>query len=472
MKALVWFRRDLRINDNKALHFAAEKAGELQAVYVVSREQWRMHNEAPAKIAFWKACLQSLELRLAELGISLHLLVADHYHDIPEAIASFAIQHKCSAVFFNREYEVNEIKRDELVTGKLKKAGINSLSFDDRVLLAPGSLLTGSGGFYTVFTPFKRSWLGLAARHDLKPLAAPAKRAAAISIGTSATEKWQCEASWRSDLWPAGEQAALDRLHKFARQVMGHYHLQRDLPNVNGTSLLSPYLAAGVLSPRQCLQEALAAGNVFPPAGTGQEVWLSELIWRDFYAHVLVGFPRVGRSQPFKLQTKALKWVDDQEQFEKWQAGETGFPVVDAAMRQLRQTGWMHNRLRMVTAMFLSKYLFIDWREGEKYFIQTLLDGDLAANNGGWQWSASTGTDAVPYFRIFNPFSQSLRFDPDGSFIRKFCPEISSLPTAALHDPKKLAAEVLARKLQYPPMMIDPRFARSRVMAAFKALGT
>ncbi|HNX75768.1 MAG TPA: deoxyribodipyrimidine photo-lyase [Candidatus Rifleibacterium sp.] len=470
MKAVVWFRRDLRVNDNRALCAAAERAEALHAVYVLSPGQWQRHNEAPAKTAFWKACLHELELRLAELGIGLHLLVADYYSDVAAAIASFARQQQCSAVFFNREYEVNEIRRDELVNAELTQAGISSFSFDDRVLLPPGSLLTGSGGFYTVFTPFKKSWLGLAAKHDLQPLAVMAKRSAAVKVANSATEKWQCETGWRSDLWPAGEQAALDRLRKFSGQAMGRYQLQRDLPGINGTSLLSPYLAAGVLSPRQCLNAAIAAGKVFPQTGTGHEAWISELIWRDFYAHVLVGFPRVSRSQPFKMQTEALKWVYDPGQLEKWQTGQTGFPIVDAAMRQLNQTGWMHNRLRMVAAMFLSKYLFIDWRAGEKYFMQTLLDGDLAANNGGWQWSASTGTDAVPYFRIFNPFSQSQRFDPDGSFIRKFCPEIASLPDAALHDPKKLAAALTAQKLSYPPMMIDPGFARNRVMTAFKAL--
>ncbi len=275
--------------------------------------------------------------------------------------------------------------------------------------------------------------------------------------------------SWRDDLWPAGEPEAQRRLENFVQRI-GNYQRVRDMPAVNGTSLLSPYLAAGVISPRQCLAAALAANKGQIAGDDGVATWISELAWRDFYTHVLVGFPRVSKHRPFKLKTDQLNWRTDEPKFEAWKQGRTGYPIVDAGMRQLNQTGWMHNRLRMVTAMFLTKHLLIDWRWGEKYFMQHLIDGELAANNGGWQWSASTGTDSVPYFRIFNPFSQSKRFDPDGDFIKKLCPELSPIPPAALHDEKKFSAAIAKHGVDYPTYIVDYKQGRERALQAFKNL--
>jgi deoxyribodipyrimidine photo-lyase len=259
-------------------------------------------------------------------------------------------------------------------------------------------------------------------------------------------------------------------LQDFAGRIHA-YHTTRDLPALEGTSQLSPYLAAGVISPRQCLLTAVSQNEGQISGAPGPTTWISELTWRDFYTHVLVGFPRVSRHQPFKQKTAAIRWRTNQDEFDAWCQGQTGYPLVDAGMRQLNQTGWMHNRLRMVTAMFLTKHLLIDWRWGEKYFMQRLIDGDLAANNGGWQWSASTGTDAVPYFRIFNPFSQSQRFDPQGTFIKKYCPELTDVPAAALHDARRLGQAVRERGLVYPPLLVDHKFARQRALAEFKANG-
>ena len=475
MRNIIWFRRDLRINDNRALYAACENGGEVNAVYMVTPQQWQQHNESAAKLAFWHACLQKLEADLATLGIGLRVLTAPSFSEVPQALLQLAKSSGATGLYFNNEYEYNESVRDDAVCTDFAAAGIKTCRFDDRVLLPPGSVLTGSSSYYTVFTPFMKAWLKKAAGTDLSPLPAPKPQprplTAALVADKPASVAWCCDSVWRSDLWPAGEKAAQQMLQKFAAGRVGEYHEKRDFPGINGTSLLSPYLAAGVLSPRQCLAALTGGQKKWPAEGSGAWVWLSELVWRDFYAHVLVGFPRVSRGQPFKLQTKALQWNHDSEKLEKWQNGQTGFPIVDAAMRQLRQTGWMHNRLRMIAAMFLSKYPFIDWRLGEKFFMQHLLDGDLAANNGGWQWSASTGTDAVPYFRIFNPFSQSARFDPDGAFIRKFCPELAEVPTPALHDPKKLAVAVKSMKIDYPPLLVDPQKARQQVMMAFKAIG-
>ena len=233
--------------------------------------------------------------------------------------------------------------------------------------------------------------------------------------------------------------------------------------------MISPYLVAGVVSPRQCMATALKATEGQIGKEGGANIWISELTWRDFYTQVMVACPRVSMHQPFKPKTKQVPWRHDEDEYERWCQGMTGYPIVDAGIRQLNRTGWMHNRLRMVTAMFLTKNLLIDWRWGERYFMKNLIDGDLAANNGGWQWSASTGTNSVPYFRIFNPFSQSKRFDSQGDFIKKMCPELASVPSAALHDPQKLEKTRLERKLDYPPPVVDYKLGRERALEAFKS---
>jgi deoxyribodipyrimidine photo-lyase len=253
-------------------------------------------------------------------------------------------------------------------------------------------------------------------------------------------------------------------------KCIGSYGEHRDCPAVRGTSILSPFLAAGVISPRQCLQAAVAAARSSATDAHGAATWISELTWRDFYTHVLVGFPRVSKNRPFRLKSDSVMWRSSDADLAAWKSGRTGYPIVDAGMRQLNQTGWMHNRLRMVTAMFLTKHLLIDWRVGEQYFMRNLIDGDLAANNGGWQWSASTGTDAAPYFRIFNPFTQSSRFDPDGKFIKTFCPELTRLPVQSLHDPQKLSEHLHRSKIDYPCCIVDHAVARDRALRAFKHL--
>jgi deoxyribodipyrimidine photo-lyase len=236
----------------------------------------------------------------------------------------------------------------------------------------------------------------------------------------------------------------------------------------NGTSTLSPYLASGIVSARQCFHYAMIKRH-HAASSVGFDTWISELCWRDFYKHILVAFPKVCRNQPFKDETKALKWQQDEVLFTAWCNGKTGYPIIDAAMRQLKKTGWMHNRLRMITAMFLTKDLFIDWRLGERFFMQHLVDGDFSANNGGWQWSASTGNDAVPYFRIFNPVLQSKKFDPDGRFIRQFIPEISHLSDQQIHLPH---AKGQVSQLNYPLPIVDHSLARTFTLSQFNALKT
>ena len=470
MKSLVWFRRDLRVADNSALYHACHESRDgVVAVYVITPAQWAEHDDASCKVSFWLENLRTLSAKLAKLRIPLLVQNVSTFAESVDKVLAAAKKHGCESVFLNREYEVNEQTRDSDLQTKCSAAGIAIRQFHDRVLVPPREITTKDGRFYSVFTPYRRVW-------DTKVLAysevlPKPKKQCELSVQASkipASIKGFDFSNARSDLWPAGEKEGHRRLKAFAAKVK-NYKDGRDIPSLVGTSLLSPYLAAGVISPRQCLAAAVTSTGKLHGA-EGAKTWISELTWRDFYAHVMVGFPRVSMHQPFKLKTNRLKWRDDKKDFDAWCQGQTGYPIVDAGMRQLNRTGWMHNRLRMVTAMFLTKNLLIDWRMGERYFMQKLIDGDLAANNGGWQWSASTGTDAVPYFRIFNPFSQSKRFDPEGKFIKLMCPELADIPPAALHDPKKLTAAIESSNASYPAYVVDYKLGRERALAAFKSL--
>jgi deoxyribodipyrimidine photo-lyase len=275
-----------------------------------------------------------------------------------------------------------------------------------------------------------------------------------------------------SALWPAGEKVAKRHLQHFIQHTLFSYDQTRDYPAIEGTSRLSPYLATGMISPRQCFLAALAANQGELTTGNkGALTWMSELIWREFYKHILVAYPRVSMHLPYRLETKKIDWRYNEKQWLAWQHGNTGYPIVDAAMRQLNTTGWMHNRLRMIVAMFFTKNLFFDWRLGEQYFIEHLIDGDLAANNGGWQWCASTGTDAAPYFRVFNTVTQSERFDEKGKFIRRYCPELTSLSDDTIHDPHG-RAPLLVQKLHYPASIVNLALSRKHAIETFKYLST
>ncbi|MCL4119604.1 UNVERIFIED_CONTAM: hypothetical protein GTU68_060949 [Idotea baltica] len=472
MKTLIWFRRDLRVTDNKALYYAAKSATDgVVALFVATPQQWKEHDDADCKISFWMANLRLLSESLAKLNIPLLIEKCNSFEDAPNSIVKIAKKHKCSSVFWNREYEVNETNRDRAVAKACQQESLEVNQFHDRVIVPPREISTKEGRFYSVFTPYRKVWNGKALDF-IEPLAKPRKqpptelKPAPIPSKLSGFQI----SNKHHERFPAGEPEARKRLKRFTKKISG-YNEARDFPSLDGTSQLSPYLVAGVISPRQCMTTALALNQGKPNGpNDGATTWISELAWRDFYTHVMVGFPRVSKHQPFKLKTNAVGWRKNEKDFEAWKSGQTGYPIVDAGMRQLNQTGWMHNRLRMVTAMFLTKHLLIDWRWGERYFMQRLIDGDLAANNGGWQWSASTGTDSVPYFRIFNPFSQSKRFDPESKFIKQYCPELNSVPAASLHDPVKLAKAIKEAKSNYPAAVVEHKSARQRALEEFKAL--
>ncbi len=476
MRSLIWFRNDLRITDNTALYHACARSDQgVIAVFHVSPKQWQSHDWGPNKVDFVLRCLAVLKESLEVRGIPLKIIQGDRFSDVPAALLKLAKAVQCGALFFNREYEVNEAKRDADVTDAFENAGLAVHAYHDQTVIPPADIHTANGDIYTVFSPFKRKWIDtLKQRQPLELRPTPKKQAPAKVKSDDVPTDVKHYRSFSDavrDHWPAGETEAKRRLTRFINAGLDNYKKQRDLPALHGTSSLSPYLACGAISARQCLLAAMEANNGRLDSGKqGPLTWISELIWREFYRHVMVGFPRVCRYQPFKENTTALKWNDDDALFERWCEGKTGVPIVDAAQRQLVQTGWMHNRLRMISAMYLTKDLFIDWRRGESFFMQHLVDGDLASNNGGWQWSASTGTDAAPYFRIFNPYTQSERFDPDGAFIRQFCPELKDVDDGDIHDPTTWPP-LMQQALDYPEPVVNHKQARLRAIAAFKALG-
>jgi deoxyribodipyrimidine photo-lyase len=474
MTPLVWFRADLRVSDNTALWHACRAAsGGAVGVFTLCPGQWREHDWADVKVDFILRTLGELQSDLDRLNIPLLVARADTFGEVPAVLLKTARAHRCDAIYFNREYEVNEASRDEAVTQAFAGAGLEVRAFHDQSVIPPDTLRTTTDRFYTVFTPFRRAWLRHLKEHGVpavrpRPRRRPETGVTPDAIPASVTGF--DPARGRSDLWPAGEKAAQRRLRSFVKTHIRDYARHRDLPALDGTSALSPYLTVGALSIRQCLQAAREVnGNSLNGRRTGPAAWITELVWREFYRHLLVGYPRVSRNRAFRSETDRIRWHHDHEPFEAWCRGRTGYPIVDAGMRQLEQTGWMHNRLRMITAMFLAKDLFIDWRWGERHFMRNLIDGDLASNNGGWQWSASTGADAAPYFRIFNPFRQSRKFDPDGTFIRTHVPELEGVEGDAIHDPAALP-EPQRSKLDYPRPIVDHAEAAARAVARFRAL--
>ncbi|KAJ3102669.1 hypothetical protein HDU97_000366 [Phlyctochytrium planicorne] len=485
---LFWFRTDLRLEDNTALHAAAQASvtsgHPLVALFVISPGEWVEHDLSPAKVWFILENLKSLKKDLSERSIPLCVRMAETRHHVPNIVLDVVDQLNASEVYWNKEYEVNEGIRDAKVDRGLHER--KRKGYDDQCIVPPGLVRTKENRPYTVFTPMKKTWIvHLVKRPSLYAEASkpnpnlPVSQAILDKIESLSVdipdelETHPVHPQLLKNIqkrFPIGEAEALKKLEAFAtsKSILS-YKASRDIPSLDGTSMLSPYLALGVVSARACLRKALAANNnKFDSGNEGAVTWISELCWRDFYRNILVEFPRVCKNKPFLEWTDSVPWVDDEDVFNRWCEGKTGYPLVDAGMRQLKEIGWMHNRLRMVTAMFLVKDLGVDWRKGEKWFMQHLIDGDLASNNGGWQWAASTGTDAQPYFRIFNPTTQSERFDPDGKFIRKYIPELATLTPKTVHDPQASIGAKKVVEMGYVKKIVDHKTASNAIKELFK----
>ncbi len=467
---LVWFRNDLRTIHQPALSMAA-KQHKVKAVFWVTMEQWQSHQWGHNKINFVLRHVIELQRSLKKLNIPLDIEKTQNFTTLPEDFLDYAKKLQCSDLYFNLEYELNERLRDQAIKHLFSENNIHCHSYHDQMMLPPNQIMSQQQSPYKVFTPFKRAWVTSMVQKNICILAAPdAQPKQLYTQGKSLPKK--IISSLNDDIqnqWPVGENYAIGLLESFCEKRVENYQAQRDFPNLKATSSLSPYLAVGALSPHQCLMAAINQNQGKLQSGhPGVLCWISELIWREFYRYIVFHHPRICKHENFNQQYNAIAWNQDQQALEKWQQGQTGIPIVDAAMRQLVQTGWMHNRLRMVTAMFLTKNLLMDWRHGEAFFSEHLIDLDFASNNGGWQWSASTGTDAAPYFRVFNPLSQSMRFDPAGEFIKYYCPELKMLPAKLLHNPKNFVANREHQNIRYPAMMLDLKTSRQQAIDAFR----
>lgn len=470
MAKLCWFRTDLRLSDQPALT-AAMGDGDALGLFIVSPDQWAEHSDSHHKVDFWLRAVSALSESLDQINVPLKILTIPHWRDVPKQLLAFCQQHGITEVHCNREYGVNERRRDRACYTLLAENNISLQGHHGGTLLVPGSVKTGSDSYYRVFTPFSKACREKFRTSPYRPLPVPTAQKMRPALRRDAVPEklpgWSESSPTIRAGWPASESAAQDRLATFANEKMVHYKRDRDFPAIAGTSTLSPYLASGLVSPGQCWQQALSMNQGELDTGhVGMVTWMNELLWREFYQHLLHGYPSLSMHQPMRPETLAVKWRDAPSDFDAWCEARTGVPIVDAAMRQLVQTGWMHNRLRMVVAMYLTKNLLIDWRKGERFFMQHLIDGELAANNGGWQWSASTGADSAPYFRVFNPVSQSEKFDPDGAFIRHWVPELASVSSREIHDP----TPVTRKSLNYPDQIVDLRSSRLRAIEAFSSL--
>ncbi len=459
MRIVHWFRNDLRLADNTALATAIDRADQLLPVFVVDPAVAAQHSSGNRR-QYLARCVASLATDLETAGCPLLVLEGDPRDVLPRLVAN----SKADRLTFNRDYSPYARRRDREVATAVTKAGTKVADHKDRAIFEAEEVLTQSGTPFRVFTPYKKAWISKWQREPQAPTARPRLPERVPTPEAASTSDRL--AQWDGGGFPivAGEGAAAERLQEFLDGPLERYAEHRDLPALDGTSRLSAALRFGTVSIRTCVDRVLQRRRADQRFAAGAVKWLDELIWRDFYQALLAVHPYV-LSRPFRDEFSHIEWNDDDDAFDAWCAGQTGYPIVDAAMRQLTQTGWMHNRSRMIVASFLVKDLLIDWRRGEQFFMQHLVDGDPASNNGGWQWAASTGTDAQPYFRIFNPTSQGKRYDPEGDYVRRFVPELAPVSKRHIHSPWQSPNPPAG----YPAPIVDHSERRLAAIARFEA---
>ena len=451
-----WIRRDLRLRDNPTLATALEAGETVVPVFIF--DDTLLEKPAEKRQAFLFAGLSSLADELTRRGSRLIIRRGNPRLEIPR----LATEVNAAAVFAEEDHSPYAVRRDTEIGGSINLRLVHGVGIHHP------NLVTKAGGKpYTVFTPFSKAWKTLPFSRSIIP--APASLPAVPALNSREIPEYT-----PVNNFPASEKEALRRLMEFLSGPVGEYRDNRNRMDLDGTSSLSPYFRFGLLSARSALIEAYHAleNSTERSINAGIETWINELIWREFYQSILYHFPGV-QQHAFNPAFRAIPWRNAPEDLLAWQAGMTGYPVVDAAMRQLASTGWMHNRARMITASFLVKDLLINWQEGERWFMRTLIDGDPAANNGGWQWTAGTGTDAAPYFRIFNPILQGAKFDPLGAYVRSWVPELSAVPDKWIHAPWEMPADEQRKAgvligSSYPAPTVDHASARARTLAAYK----
>ncbi len=446
MTAIWWIRRDLRLTDNPALQTALEAASVLP-VFIL--DPALLSRPAPKRQAFLFNGLRALDADLRQRGSYLVVRSGEPV----EVLRSLLAESDARTVYAEEDYSPYSRQRDRQVSRELPLQLVLG-----QTVQHPEFVKKADGSPYTVYTPYAKAWKAMLPG-SIHMVSAPARIQTPAGIRTETILEAPTSA-----LFPAGEAEALKRLYQFTNLPVTKYAENRNRMDLDGTSALSPYIRFGMLGLRQAVHNAQQAIRSAEDVESrkGAEVWLNELIWREFYIQILYHFPQVSKTA-FNPSLAEIPWRNNVEEFEAWKAGQTGYPIVDAGMRQLRETGWMHNRARMITASFLVKDLLIDWRWGEAWFMENLLDGDPAANNGGWQWTAGTGTDAAPYFRIFNPLIQAIKFDPHGDTIRKWVPELRKLNGKEIHTPWEQGVNVAG----YPTPIVDHKVARERTLLAY-----
>ncbi len=472
--SLVWFRDDLRTGDNPALAAAIAASRCTAAVYILETAPETLRK--PGGAALWKlhGALEALAIDLAALNVPLILMRGDARRVVPDCMADVGADR----VFWNRRYSPAAVAVDSAVKSDLRDRGAEVHSFNASLLIEPFAAKTKDGGYYKVFSPFCRA--ARAMDCDLAPLRAPKPAASWPKPPTfgETLEEWELlptKPDWAGGLratWAHGERAAKQRLSAFLDDGFGGYRDGRDIPDSAHVSMLSPHLRFGEIGPRQVRAAAAAAAERAGGARDKDfEAFERELYWRDF-SHNLLFHADDLATKNFQEKFDAFPWRTDAKALQAWRRGRTGYPIVDAGMRQLWETGWMHNRVRMVVASFLTKHLVIDWREGEAWFWDTLVDADHASNPANWQWVAGSGADAAPYFRIFNPMTQGEKFDPDGAYVRRWVPELKDLPKKYVHAPWTAPDDMLKNAgirlgETYPEPIVDHKTARERALAAF-----
>ncbi|WP_019961754.1 cryptochrome/photolyase family protein [Woodsholea maritima] len=473
--SLVWFRQDLRIADNPALMAALERGGPISALYILDDEAPGPWARGAASRWWLHHSLKALSEDLADLGLTLHLIAGHSELVLKDLVAS----DDYAAIYWNRCYEPYARERDSALKSHFKEAGLEVQSFNASLIVEPWTIATQSGTPFRVFTPF---WKAIKAGHEPeRPLPRPSKAAKdgpkpAHACALADFKLLPTLPDWAGGMreaWTVGSSAAHGRLGQFIHEAITRYKSERNLPAKPGTSRLSPHLHFGEISPREIWW---AVQDHFAEAGLPDGAWtfLSEIAWREFSYNLLYHFPTFPEAN-YQEKFNAFPWHKNEAGMKAWQRGQTGYPIVDAGMRELWHTGWMHNRVRMIVASFLIKHLLIDWREGEAWFWDTLVDADLANNAASWQWVAGSGADAAPYFRIFNPITQGEKFDPDGAYIRQWVPELKDLPTKYIFAPWQADQHTLIKAgitlgKTYPKPLVDHSEARNRALEAFQAL--
>lgn len=462
MTVIVWFRRDLRLRDHSAVYAALQSGQPIIPLFIF--DPVLLRNAGVPRIKFMLKALLSLDAELCSMGRRLLIRHGNPQTVMPRLVEESGAQQ----LFFNLDYTPYARKRDEAVK---QAVTIPVHTFHDRLLVPPDKIFTTTGGIYTVYTPFRNKWRELPKPEAPLRYSFEASQFHVLEGFDTPSIPTLKELGFSETIVvpPAGEGEAIKRLDAFMDEKVYDYQETRNRlgnPNdepITGTSFLSPYIRFGLISPRQIRAAAIDAYRTKPDSSI--EVWMSEIIWHEFYTYILYHYPHVLK-QNFRPKFDHLQWRDAPDDLEKWREGRTGFPVIDAAIRQLRAIGWMHNRARMIVGSFLCKHLLIHWSHGERFFNEWLLDGDPAQNNGGWQWVAGTGTDAQPFFRIFNPVSQSQKFDPDGRFIRQWVIELHDVPDEDIHEPWLMPT----KPRDYPAPMVNLEIARKRALQTFNEI--